>query len=132
MAVTKKALPSSSTEPGHGRVLRASGVASMSMHKGLEGVEEEEDEQDNSFDKNDELSVSLLTSEGEDVVELLADEVQKAKRGCKRLKAGAGVSLSPSKCKVARGKRAGYWKYFKVINVPSKKEEGVMLDKENV
>jgi hypothetical protein len=47
----------------------------------------------------------------------------------KRLKAGAGVSLSPSKCKVAGGKRAGCWKHFKVINVPSDKERGVIVTK---
>jgi len=100
----------------------------------LEEVAEEEDEEDNSFDHNDKLSVSLPSNGNDDdeVVEVSSDEIskaQKGKRGRKRVKAGAGVSLSPSKCKVARGKRAGCWKYFKVINVPSSKERGVMVTK---
>jgi hypothetical protein len=55
----------------------------------LEGVEEEGDELDNSFDHNDDLSVSLPSaSEGEDVVEVSSDGVSmpyKEKRGRKRL-----------------------------------------------
>ncbi|PAN05115.1 hypothetical protein PAHAL_1G116100 [Panicum hallii] len=92
--VAKRILLSSSKERGSGHSGQASRdsspcVASMSVHKELEGVEEEGDELDNSFDHNDDLSVSLPSaSEGEDVVEVSSDGVSmpyKEKRGRKRL-----------------------------------------------
>lgn len=92
-------------------------------------LEEEEEENSVDIDRDDDLSVSLPSvdeedeSQGDDGAEV--DQQQK-KRG-KRSK--AGVQLSPSKCKLSRAKRAGCWKYFKVINVPSKKEFGVMITK---
>lgn len=38
-------------------------------------------------------------------------------------------SLCPSKCKVKRVNQANCWKYFKEIQVTSKKEAGVMVTK---
>ncbi|KAJ1268708.1 hypothetical protein BS78_07G155900 [Paspalum vaginatum] len=88
----------------------------------------EEEEEENSFDTNDELSVTLSTEDRggqeEDADDACASKAEKATRGTKRLK--GGVQLSPSKCKANRGKRAGCWKYFKEITVQSKKEFGVM------
>ncbi|KAJ1280364.1 hypothetical protein BS78_04G226700 [Paspalum vaginatum] len=88
----------------------------------------EEEEEENSFDMNDELSVTLSTEDSggqeEDADDACASKAEKATRGTKRLK--GGVQLSPSKCKANRGKRAGCWKYFKEITVQSKKEFGVM------
>ena len=59
------------------------------------------------------------------------DEVDDGTSKAKKGKTGGkktGVTLSP-KCKIARGKRANCWKHFKVVNVPSKKERGVMETK---
>lgn len=89
-------------------------------------------EEENSFDMNDELSVSmpsqLLEDGSQDGVEVTQDDTSKAsgspsgKRAAKRLR--AGVSVSPKKKRV---QRAPCWKYFKEITVPSKKERGVMV-----
>jgi hypothetical protein len=83
--------------------------------------EYKEAEEDNSLDVEDDLSLSLSSedgwSEGED--EGLVKQVHKTKRGVKRAK--DDVPLSPSKCKVKRVKRADCWKYFKVVEVQSKK-----------
>ena len=91
----------------------------------------EEDEEENSFDHDDELSVSLPSADGVTITqEGDGDEVSKAekgKRGAKRSK--AGVQLSPSKSKASRVKRADCWKYFKLISVASKKEFGVQITK---
>jgi len=59
----------------------------------------------------------------------MASNTSKPTRGRKKLKAGTGIHLSPSKTKVKRGKRAGCWKYFKEIHVQSEKEFGVMVTK---
>ena len=97
----------------------------------LEVLSEEEEEEDNSFDHDDELSVSLPSADGVTITqEGDGDEVSKAekgKRGAKRSK--AGVQLSPSKSKASRVKRADCWKYFKLISVASKKEFGVQITK---
>ena len=93
--------------------------------------EVEEEEEENSFDHDDELSVSLPSADGVTITqEGDGDEVSKAKkgkRGAKRSK--AGVQLSPSKSKASRVKRADCWKYFKLISVASKKEFGVQITK---
>ncbi|KAJ1264962.1 hypothetical protein BS78_08G040800 [Paspalum vaginatum] len=78
---------------------------------------------------DDSLSVSLPIAEGasgsdEQVVDVSKSKAQKEKRGKK-----ASIKLSPSKCKVKRGKRAGCWKYYKIIEVPSSKERGKMVTK---
>jgi hypothetical protein len=69
----------------------------------------------------DDFSLSLSSedggSQGEDEVQVA--QVHNAKRGVKRAK--GDVPLSPSKCKVNRAKRADCWKYFKVVEVQSKK-----------
>ena len=65
--------------------------------------------------------------DGDDV--RMASNASKPTRGRKKLKAGTGIHLSPSKTKVKRGKRAGCWKYFKEIHVQSEKEFGVMVTK---
>ncbi|KAF0932018.1 hypothetical protein E2562_007825 [Oryza meyeriana var. granulata] len=91
-------------------------------------LSEEGDEEDNNFDMDDEMSVSMPSddeNQGEGTGEVA--QVQKTKRGVKRVK--CGVSLSPTKCKVKRVKRADCWKFFKVIQVQSKKEFGVMVSK---
>jgi len=77
--------------------------------------EEEEEEEENSFDHNDELSVSLPSADGV-TQEGDGDEVSKAKKGKTREKA-------------SRLKRADCWKYFKVISVQSKKQLGVKITK---
>jgi hypothetical protein len=90
-----------------------------------EGEAEEEDEEENSFDHDDELSVGIPSADGASE-EGDGDEVSKAnkgKRGGKRSKPSA--QLSPSKSKANRVKRADCWKYFKVINVASKKSLGL-------
>ncbi|XP_015698154.1 uncharacterized protein LOC102719057 isoform X2 [Oryza brachyantha] len=97
---------------------------SMSVEMDMVVVPDEGEDEENSFDMNDEMSMSLPSSrsgsEGDD-----GEEKSKSrKRGAKRTK--GSISLSPSKGKVTRGKRAGCWKYFKVINVPSKREKGKM------
>ena len=65
--------------------------------------------------------------DGDDVS--MASNASKPTRGRKKLKAGTGIHLSPSKTKVKRGKRAGCWKYFMEIHVQSEKEFGVMVTK---
>jgi hypothetical protein len=91
--------------------------------------EYKEAEEDNSLDVEDDLSLSLSSedgwSEGED--EGLVKQVHKTKRGVKRAK--GDVPLSPSKCKVKRVKRADCWKYFKVVEVQSKKKFGEKVTK---
>jgi hypothetical protein len=91
--------------------------------------EEEDKEEDNILDMEDEFSLSLSSedggSQGEDEVQVA--QVHNAKRGVKRAK--GDVPLSPSKCKVNRAKRADCWKYFKVVEVQSKKKFGEMVTK---
>ena len=81
----------------------------------LSEEEEEDDEEENSFDHDDELSVSLPSADGV-TQEGDGDEVSKAKKGKTREKA-------------SRLKRADCWKYFKVISVQSKKQLGVKITK---
>lgn len=91
--------------------------------------EEYKEAEENSLDMEDDLSLSLSSedgwSEGED--EGLVKQVHKTKRGVKRAK--GDVPLSPSKCKVKRVKRADCWKYFKVVEVQSKKKFGEKVTK---
>jgi hypothetical protein len=98
-------------------------------------IDEEGDmEEENSFDMNDELSVSmpsqLLEDGSQDGVEVTHDDISKAsgspsgKRAAKRLR--VGVSVSPKKKRV---QRAPCWKYFKEITVPSINEGGLWLQK---
>jgi hypothetical protein len=91
-------------------------------------LEEEEEENSVDIDRDDDLSVSLpsVDEEDESQGDNGAGVDQQQKKGGKR--SNAGVQLSPSKCNLSRAKRAGCWKYFKVINVPSK-EFGVMITK---
>jgi hypothetical protein len=72
----------------------------------------------------DDFSLSLSSEDGGSQAE---DEVHNAKRGVKRAK--GDVPLSPSKCKVKTVKRADCWKYFKVVEVQSKKKFGKMVTK---
>ncbi len=82
------------------------------------------EDEENTFDLNDVMSVSLPSSRSGNKGEDGHDTSKAQKQGAKRPK--VGISLSPSKVKITRGKRASCWKYFKVINVPSKKEKGKM------
>ncbi|RLN39323.1 uncharacterized protein C2845_PM01G46030 [Panicum miliaceum] len=108
----------------------ASGATSISVDKELleilsEGAVEKEDEEENSFDHDDELSVSLPSADGA-TQEGDGEKVSKAnkgKRGGKRSK--PSVQLSPSHSKASRVKRADCWKYFRVINVASKNSLGL-------
>ncbi|KAF0932503.1 hypothetical protein E2562_010399 [Oryza meyeriana var. granulata] len=71
---------------------------SSSSVKQMEILSKEGDEEDNSFDMDDEMSVSMPSddeNQGEGADEVA--QVQKTKRGVKRVK--GGVSLSPTKCK---------------------------------
>lgn len=74
---------------------------------------------DSEFDHDDEFPPS---TDGDEL-----SKTEKTKRGGKRSR--AGIQLSPSKCKANRVKRAGCWKYFKVVTVASRKELGVMETK---
>jgi hypothetical protein len=91
----------------------------------------EDVEHTENFDMNVDISISVLTDddasqvEGGDVVSVPSNP-SKATRGRKGKR--AGISLSPTKTKVKRGKRAGCWKYFKEIHVQSE-EFGVMASK---
>ena len=101
---------------------------------------EDENNREN-FDMNDASAISLSVptddddadgdasqqEDGDDVS--MTSNASKPTRGRKKLKAGTGIHLSPSKTKVKRGKRAGCWKYFKEIHVQSEKEFGVMVTK---
>ena len=96
----------------------------------------EDVEHTENFDMNADISISVPTDddadddasqvEGGDVVSVPSNP-SKATRGRKGKR--AGISLSPTKTKVKRGKRAGCWKYFKEIHVQSEKEFGVMVSK---
>jgi hypothetical protein len=101
----------------------------------------EGEEHTEKFDMNDmnaEISVSVPTDdeaddeadasqlEGGDAASVPSNP-SKATRGQKGKR--AGVHVSPSKVKVKRAKRVGCWNYFKKIEVPSKKEFGVMVSK---
>jgi hypothetical protein len=74
---------------------------------------------DSEFDNDDEFPPS---TDGDEL-----SKTEKTNRGGKRSR--AGIQLSPSKCKANRVKRAGCWKYFKVVTVASRKELGVMETK---
>ncbi|XP_023157060.1 zinc finger BED domain-containing protein RICESLEEPER 2-like [Zea mays] len=97
---------------------------SISVEPTTNSREEEDKDEDNSLDMEDDFSLSLSSEDGGSQGE---DEVHNAKRGVKRAK--GDVPLSPSKCKVKRVKRADCWKYFKVVEVQSKKKFGEMVTK---
>lgn len=89
-------------------------------------------------DMNAEISVSVPTDDDADAdddasqVEVednasVPSNPSKATRGRKGKR--TGIHLSPSKTKIKRGKRAGCWKYFKLIKVQSEKEFGVVETK---
>lgn len=92
----------------------------------MQHIEASADDEDNGekFNMNeaDDISISVLTDDGASQEEegdcvSMPSNPSKTTRGWKKLKAGAGIYLSPSKVKVKRGKRVGCWKYFKEITV---------------
>jgi hypothetical protein len=100
----------------------ASFVQQLDVVMEMEGQGEEHaweilltESENSNFDLDDE---SLPSADGDEL-----SKTEKTKRST------VGTRVSPSKCKVNRVKRAGCWKYFKVVNVASRKELGVMETK---
>ncbi|RLM78057.1 hypothetical protein C2845_PM12G06980 [Panicum miliaceum] len=132
----KKTPSATGNRSGRGRG-RGRGSADTDTH--IEPLAEDEDNGQN-FDMNaaSAISISVPTDDdadddasqqedGDDVS--MPSNPSKPTRGWKKLKAGTGIRLSPSKTKVKRGKRADCWKYFKEIHVQSEEEFGVMETK---